>query len=43
MLATSPINGQQYDVSRDGKRFLIATITEESSPIVIIANRPTNR
>jgi hypothetical protein len=37
------LNGQQYDVSRDGKRFLIATVTEETSPIVIIANRPTNR
>jgi hypothetical protein len=37
------LNGRQYDVSRDGKRFLIATIAEESSPIVIIANRPANR
>jgi Tol biopolymer transport system component len=38
------LNGQLYDVSRDGKRFLIATVTEQGdSPIVIIANRPTNR
>jgi len=36
------LNGQQYDVSRDGKRFLIATVTEESSPIVVISNRRVN-
>jgi hypothetical protein len=37
------LNGQQYDVSRDGKRFLIATTTEEAgSPIVIISNRRAN-
>jgi Tol biopolymer transport system component len=37
------INGQQYDVSRDGKRFLVATVTEEAgAPIVIISNRQVN-
>jgi serine/threonine protein kinase len=35
---TSP-NGQQYDISRDGTRFLINTATEEAaSPITIILN-----
>ena len=34
------VNGQQYDVSRDGKRFFILTVTEDGgSPIVVISNR----